>query len=42
MPINTFREHYIFITLELLHLDGRFTIGKGGGGISKAGVRVSE
>ena len=46
-----FREHLIhfsnvkciiFFKLELVHYIGRFTIGKGGDGISKIGVRVDE
>ena len=31
-----------FFTLELIQEVGRFTFGKGGVGISKAGVRASE
>ena len=47
MPISTFREHltrfsnvkcFAFFTLELVYKVGRFAIGKGGNGISEAGV----
>ena len=50
-PINTFREHltcfpnvksFIFFTLELVYQVGGFAVGKGGDGISKAGVRANE
>ena len=46
-----FREHLTcfsnvksltFFTLELVYKVGRFAVGKGGDGISKAGVRASE
>ena len=46
-----FREHltrfsnvksFTFFTLELVHQVGRFALGKGGDGISKAGVWAGE
>ena len=51
MPINTFREHltrfsnvkcFKFFTLELVQKFGRFAVGKGADGISKAGVEAGE
>ena len=51
MPIYTFREHltcfpnvksFTFFTLELVYQVGRFAVGKGGDGISEAGVGGGE
>ena len=51
MPINTFRGHltsfpsvksFTFFTLELVYKVGGFAVGKGGDGISKAGVGTGE
>ena len=51
VPINTFREHltcfpnvksFTFFTLELVYQVGGFAVGKGGDGISEAGVGAGE
>ena len=51
MPIYTFREHLtcfsnvqsiIFLTMELVHQVGRFSVIKGGDGIGLVGIRASE
>ena len=51
MPINTFREpltcfpnvkSFTFFTLELVYQVGGFAFGKGGDGISEAGVGTGE
>ena len=51
MPINTFREHltcfpnvksFTFFTLELVYQVGGFAVGKGGDGISEAGVGAGK
>ena len=51
MPINTFREHltcfpnvksFRLFTLELVYQVGGFAVGKGGDGISEAGVGISK
>ena len=51
MPLNSFREHltrfsnvksFTFFTLELVYEVGGFTVGKGGEGISEAGVGAGE
>ena len=51
VPINTFREHltcfpniksFKFFTLELVYEVGGFAVGKGGDGISEAGVGAGE
>jgi hypothetical protein len=51
VPIYIFREHlthfsnvkcFTFFTLELIYKVGRFAVGKGGDGISEAGVGAGE
>ena len=51
MPINVFREHlncfpkvksFTFFTLELVYKVRWFAVGKGGDGISEAGVGAGE
>ena len=51
MPINTFREHltcfhnvksFTIFTLELVYKVEGFAVGKGGDGISEAGVGTGD